>query len=249
MRNNKLLLGALFLLAVFTSYTAFSQSGATQKNKGSTNGHVAFWTTDDNQIIELSTNLIVPDEPAHFGTLFVWPGIQPRKANHPIGNGVLQSVLTWGPSCAPGIQPPAYSTWWISAQYVNNTRKEPDDCLGGPIMDVRPGDNLSIQIKFSGSNWTQTIHNPRNGAIAGFKFDIQNQVQKFAYFDIELGRDGGPPVSDAIFTQTMMEFETPDNLNCTVKEIGDEDSTTPPVVLNGGKQCYIEKIVLKSPVK
>ena len=56
------------------------------------------------QIVALSTVLTVPAKPPASGTLFLWPGLQPLPGGanfNPIGNGVLQPVLTWGGTCAP----------------------------------------------------------------------------------------------------------------------------------------------------
>ena len=66
---------------------------------------VVYQAVVGSQLVGLSTQLAVPSEPAKRGTLFLWPGVQPDTGalNYlPISNGVLQPVLTWGPSCAPG---------------------------------------------------------------------------------------------------------------------------------------------------
>ena len=72
-----------------------------------------------NEFVDLRTTLTVPAPPPATGTLFLWPGLDPAPGGRnflPIDNGVLQPVLTWGASCAPGQQPIQYSTWWISGQ-------------------------------------------------------------------------------------------------------------------------------------
>lgn len=87
---------------------------------------VYFNIPSSNLITYMQVEMTVPPKPNPGGAVFVWPGLQPGGANYqPIGNGVLQSVLTWGKSCAPTSQPPAYSTWWISAQYVNTMGNYP----------------------------------------------------------------------------------------------------------------------------
>jgi hypothetical protein len=124
-----------------------SATGSSLAYQPGENGHVAFGTPPINRITRLTTKLVVPPRPEPVGTLFLWPGLQPHSQGEnflPIDNGVLQPVLTWGPSCAPGEKPRAYSTWWISAQYVNTFGRHRGytDCQGGPIMRVKPGDTL-----------------------------------------------------------------------------------------------------------
>jgi hypothetical protein len=56
-----------------------------------------------NQVLSFKTTLQVPKTPTARQTLFIWPGLQSRdRAADParIGNGLLQPVLTWGPSCS-----------------------------------------------------------------------------------------------------------------------------------------------------
>jgi hypothetical protein len=104
--------------------------------------------------------MVVPPAPPASGTLFLWPGLQPDGVNfEPIDNGVLQPVLTWGPSCAPGKQPRTYSTWWISGQYVNTNGQVSGytGCAGGTFMSVNVCDTLDIDMVLSGTNWIQTI--------------------------------------------------------------------------------------------
>lgn len=118
------------------------------------------WAQSPRQIVRLQTTMVVPPKPPASGTLFLWPGIDPDGANFdPINNGVLQPVLTWGPSCAPGTQPLDYSTWWISGQYVNTNGNVSGytGCDGGPIMSVNVCDTLNMDIALAGTVWTQTI--------------------------------------------------------------------------------------------
>ena len=146
------------------TYNRPSTTGRTQASRVDVSGYggIGFDVEATNQVVYMETTLIVPPKQAHQGTIFLWPGLQPGGANfYPIDNGVLQSVLTWGPSCAPGNQPPAYSTWWISAQYVNTYGNLTGytGCLGGPIMAVNPGNQLLIQFKLNGTVWTQIVTN------------------------------------------------------------------------------------------
>ena len=47
----------------------------------------------------------------------LWPGLQPDGPganDQPLDNGVLQPVLTWGPTCAPNAPDgDPYGSWWI----------------------------------------------------------------------------------------------------------------------------------------
>src|SRR5262249_3603543 len=107
-------------------------------------GGVQFTLSTKNRILGLETTLTVPPKPPASGTLFLWPGLQPLpgSANFtPINNGVLQSVLTWGKTCAPNAPLDPYASWWISAQYVNTFGIEPGytGCQGGEGIDVAVG--------------------------------------------------------------------------------------------------------------
>jgi hypothetical protein len=129
------------LLFATCAYAQTSKQVDAAKSKK--NGHVAFWTTSGNEIVGLRTTLRVPAKPEPAGTIFLWPGLQPDRDGRnyfPIGNGVLQPVLTWGPSCAPGEKPRTYSTWWISGQYVNTQ----GSCLS-PL--IRPERRKACGIK------------------------------------------------------------------------------------------------------
>src|SRR6185437_548303 len=143
-------------------------------------GTVLFWANANNQIVRLQTTMVVPPEPPATGTLFLWPGLQPDGANYdPIDNGVLQPVLTWGSSCAPGKQPRAYSTWWISGQYVNTNGSDPGytGCAGGPIMSVAVGDTLDLDFSLAGTIWTQTVTDAQTGQSVSYSIDMMNQAQ------------------------------------------------------------------------
>jgi hypothetical protein len=151
-----------------------------QTNETPQNGIVSFATAPPNQIVSLHTKLIVPPLPAAAGTLFLWPGLQPTPdgAHYmPIDNGVLQSVLSWGPSCAPGKQPDPYSTWWISSQYVNTVGYYSGytDCLGGPIMAVDVGDILAIDFSFSNPFGRKLYSTCRTGNISAFISALQTK--------------------------------------------------------------------------
>ena len=143
------------------------------------NGQVSFLAAAGNEIVSLTTKLVVPTKPPNpvdpaglHGTVFLWPGLQPRPDDPnywPIGNGVLQPVLTWGPSCAPGDRPKDELSWWISAQYVNTRGNYMgyQGCYGGLIIGVEPKDTLLITMWLFRSIWTQTILNLRTNDFDG----------------------------------------------------------------------------------
>jgi hypothetical protein len=197
----------------------------------------------------LATSLRVPRTPAKNGTVFMWPGLQPASWGsnfQPINNGVLQSVLTWGPSCVKLKQPQAYSTWWISAQYVNTVGHEAnhDDCYSGPIMKVSPGDHLTINMTLSGTMWKQTVSDKETGKTVAWDEDLGGQSQNYAFFSIE-PHDGARSIPTVTFTDTMITFSHADTGNCDLQTKGIEDVVSIPLAINGGQQCSIEEITLK----
>jgi len=197
--------------------------------------------------VRLQTTLVVPPQPPASGTLFLWPGLQPNGANfEPIDNGVLQPVLTWGPSCAPGKQPRAYSGWWISGQYVNTFGSDPGytGCLGGPIMAVGVGDALNIDMALGGTIWTQTVTDPQTGQSVSYALDMMNQAQNLAYFVIE--EYSSAPVSTVVFTDTTITFGMPDAADCKLTMRGQNDYVSVPVASSDGRSCAIQEIILRA---
>jgi len=210
-------------------------------------GTVLFSANSKNQIIRLQTTLVVPPEPPPSGTLFLWPGLQPNGANYdPIDNGVLQPVLTWGSSCAPGKQPRAYSTWWISGQYVNTFGSAAGytGCQGGPIMSVGVGATLNIDIALAGTLWTQTTTDMQAGQSVTYSIDMMNQAQNLAYFVIE--EYSSAPVSAVVFTDTTITFGSPDAADCKLTMRGQNDYVSVPVPSADGRSCAIDQIILRA---
>ncbi|CAF1311369.1 unnamed protein product [Adineta steineri] len=109
---------------------------------------------DINEFIYVSVDLIVPSTTPQINnetTLFIWPGLSPWGHDfEPIGNGVLQPVLTYGSSCAPNQNDIDPYQWWISAQYVNTDGNKTGfmGCFGGDAMTV----NVAI-IRRYGLQW------------------------------------------------------------------------------------------------
>ena len=230
-------------------YTAPAAQVGTQAPGGTVSGYgtVLIWASSPRQIVRLQTTMVVPPKPPASGTLFLWPGIDPDGANFdPINNGVLQPVLTWGPSCAPGTQPRAYSTWWISGQYVNTNGNVSGytGCDGGPIMSVNVCDTLIMDIALSGTVWTQTVTDEQTTQTVTYSIDMQNQAQNLAYFVIE--EYSSAPVSEVIFTDTTITFDSADTADCKVSERGQNDYVSTPVASNGGLQCSIAQIILRA---
>jgi len=152
---------------------------------------VAWMTTPkDSYFTRFYSEMVVPAEQPHQGTLFLWPGLQSLGSSYnfePIDNGVLQPVLTWGSSCAPGHQPKQYSSWWISGQYVNTFGHHAGytGCLGGDIMSVKPGDKLHMDMYLSKSNstqgiWHQLVNNNSTGRSVSYHIDMLGQGQNWA---------------------------------------------------------------------
>ncbi|KAI8898783.1 hypothetical protein BC833DRAFT_588365 [Globomyces pollinis-pini] len=156
-----------------------------------------FSDNDKSPFVYFESTMVVPPVPTkEWQTLFIWPGIQPLegKTFAPIGNGVLQPVLTWGQSCAPdptNARIDKEKKWWISAQYVNTDSSAQDPerkgCLGGTQMSVEPDDSLVMIMELAPDNlkWIQTVKNQRTGAKVDFTIDMKGQRQGWAMFVME----------------------------------------------------------------
>jgi hypothetical protein len=192
--------------------------------------------------------LTVPTKPkANTGTLFLWPGLQPGGANYdPIDNGVLQPVLTWGPTCAPNAPKNSYSSWWISAQYVNTYGKDTGytGCLGGDGMNVQVGDALQIVMTLNGTVWHQAVTDVSLKQSVSYDLDMLGQAQNYAEFVIEQYTQD--PATDVIFTATTITLENAEATACQPTMRGTNDFFTDPVASADGKQCSIDRIVLRA---
>jgi hypothetical protein len=218
-------------------------------------GWVELTTAAQNQLVGLDTTLVVPTKPPASGTLFLWPGIQPDgpgSMDLPINNGVLQPVLTWGPTCAPNAPSGSpYASWWISAQYVNTNlaMTSPEfamygGCHGGPGMDAAVGDSLKISMTLSGENWTQTVTDAQSGQSVSYAIDMMNQVQDIGEFVIE--GDSQEPVSDVIFMSTTLTFASSQPAACQPQFRGTNDYFSAPQASTDGLHCCIQKIILRA---
>ena len=211
-------------------------------------GMVEFNVSTQTQILALHTSLTVPAKPPPSGTLFLWPGLQPLpggKNYNPIGNGVLQPVLTWGGTCAP-TAPNTYDSWWISAQYVNTYGSDQGHtgCLGGQGMDVAVGDQLDIAMTLSGTSWNQTVVDRPSGHTATFDIDMAGQAQDWGIFTIE--SDGSEPISDVVFTDTTLTLAAADGAACQPSTRGQDDYFSAPQISMDGKTCCVSKLILRA---
>ncbi|WP_097235655.1 hypothetical protein [Streptomyces sp. 1331.2] len=216
---------AASILAGTTAKASVSPGGGADKAGGTAGsvhnqGRVNLYTPASNQIVGLSTSFVVPPMPSKVGTTFLWPGLEPVDNGvnfEPIGKGVLQPVLTWGPSCAPAAGKPAeaYSSWWISGQYVNTLGSQPGDqgCFSGAAMLVKPGDKLEVDLKLESASgqWVQTIGD--KGKRVSFSFDLQGQAQDRVMFYIE-NYDGAPYAGPLSFSHTTVTFAKADSSTC-----------------------------------
>ncbi len=211
-------------------------------------------TNSNNQVVEFRTVLSVPATPPASGTLFLWPGLQPIHAStnfDVLDNGVLQPVLTWGPTCAPGSPAQSYKSWWISGQYVNTniTSSSPNysayhDCHGGPGMTVAVGDDLDLVFALQGTSWTQTVTNRRTSQSVSYAIDLLGQGQNMAEFVVE--EYSSTPVSDVIFTSSVITFASPAKTACQPAQRGVEDYFSAPRASADGLRCCIDKVILRA---
>ncbi len=226
----------------------------TASNAGGSQGRgyasVQFTLSAGNQISSLRTTLETPVKANGNSTLFVWPGLEPLQGQNyaPIGTGVLQPVLTWGGSCAPGSpQVGSVTNWWISAQYVNTLGSDPDyqGCKGGSVMNVGFGDPLLIEMSLSGTVWSQVVTDQVNGKSVDFDIDMMSQPQRWALFEIEMPTSTRP-ASDVVFTNTVLTFATPEPNACQPSSRGTNDYFSAPVASSDGLRCCVSRLVLRA---
>jgi hypothetical protein len=204
------------------------------------------------EILSLKTTMRVPATPSSMQTLFVWPGLQ-SKAGAPdparIGNGVLQPVLTWGPSCAPSApRGQWYDAWWMAGMYVNVTTGAagPSGCAGGDYMTTEVGDLLAIDMSVNGTEWTQTVTNGRTMTSVDFTIDLEGQVQNSAMWVIEVpSGETIRPSEDVVFTESVLTFASPVT-TCQPTQAGTTDDFSAPILSPDGLHCCYETITLRA---
>jgi hypothetical protein len=202
-------------------------------------------------ILSLKTKMIVPATPSQRQTLFVWPGLQSKAgAADPagIGNGVLQPVLTWGPSCAPRAPAQPYAAWWMAGMYVNVTTGAAGitGCAGGDYMATEVSDVLDIDMSVDGTEWTQTITNERTMTSVDFTIDLEGQVQNSAMWVIEVpSGETIRPAEDVVFTDSVLTFASPVT-DCQPTQAGSTDDFSAPIRSVDGLHCCYETITLRA---
>ena len=211
---------------------------------------VGYTTTLQSLLVRLQTKMTGPAKPPPTGTVFLWPGVQPLRGGPnfaPINNGVLQPVLTWGSSCAPG-SPRGFDSWWISGLYVNISTTLPShrSCHGGPVMRVNVDDVLDIDIALTGTVWKQTIKNLTTGQQVDYAIDMKRQEQGLAYFDIELPT-ATKPVADTVFTESVLTFSSPRTGACVPITQGATDFVSKARLSADKTKCCIDRITLRAP--
>lgn len=202
-----------------------------------------------NEFTSLRTMMVVPAEPPPTGVIFLWPGLQPLpsgKNYQPIGNGVLQPVLTWGQSCAPGA-PSGHDTWWISPVYVNVTSFDSNfrGCHGGPVVLTEVGDQLQMDITLDGTQWLQKVIDVDTKKSTEYTLDLQGQAQGRAFFVIEL-QTNAKPTEDIVFTKSVLTMAMPQPEACTPLRMGMRDYASKARVSADGKHCCIDRVVLRA---
>jgi hypothetical protein len=202
-----------------------------------------------NKITRFQTILPVPKVPSARSTLFIWPGLQHSGGADParIGNGVLQPVLTWGPSCNPNAYAKGndYAGWWISAMYVNLSGAAGlGGCAGGDAMDVAVADRLYIDFAVKGTEWTQTVVNLNNKKTVDFTFDLEGQDQNWVIWDIETPGTSRP-AEDTFFEKSVITFTSPVT-SCQPSSAAEVDYFSAPILSPDGLNCCYEKMILKA---
>jgi hypothetical protein len=214
--------------------------------RGGGYGNTNLQLSGEAEFLSARSTLIVPKEPSPSrGTLFLWPGLQPLRQDSTVGYGVLQPVLTWGSSCAPGSLSQG-DGWWISAQYVGTPPGSFSvNCKGGKTMKVDIGDKIDIVMELQGTNWVQTLTNQRNGESVDFKIDLKGQKQQWLLHQIEQPTTVKPS-EDVIFESVSAKLSESQPKACYPNAKGTNDYFSPPRASADGKTCCISKIILRA---
>ena len=193
----------------------------------------------DNPIVYFKSSFTVPKKPsssADYEWLYIWPGLQPDPYNlDQPGIGVIQPVLTISPKqfvhCS-GYNNDA-DTWWISAQYVNNSLQP--SCFWDKkslINNLSVGDLITVKMINKGNkgNWVQNITiasknttsqidsmvntvNDQNVSLERVIDGPFKQDQKLAEFAIEhYPNDWYPNITNYEFTNIIVKTYKKDGL-------------------------------------
>lgn len=212
---------------------------------------VKYMAPAPNQLLSLKTTMQVPALPKSRQTLFVWPGVQSKGGSADpanVGNGVLQPVLTWGPSCAPRAPRSPYAGWWMAAMYVNVTTRVPGllGCLGGDFMMTEVGDLLEIDMSLRGASWVQTVTDLRTKQAVDLRLDLKGQIQNIGMWVVEVPSGlTVRPSADVVFTKSVLTFSSPVK-SCQPTQAGSADSFSAPVLSRDGMHCCYDEIILRA---
>jgi hypothetical protein len=214
-------------------------------------GAVKYLAASGIEIVNMKTTLKVPKTPTQKQTLFIWPALQCRGAADParVQNGILQPVLTWGPSCNPKL-PSAEQyneKWWIAGMYVNVSSRVagPSGCTGGDFMLPEVSDLLDIEITLKGMTWTQTVVNQRNNEKVDFSIDLMGQVQNWATWAVEVPSGSSvAPAEDTVYLKSVLTFNKPVT-SCQPDQAGKNDYFSAPILSPDGLHCCYDEIVMR----
>ena len=231
-------------------------------------GGVGFAAVDAVPIVSIATTLLVPATSPPQGELAIWPGLQPDGPGGPVGVGVLQPVLSWGPTCglAPdgGVGPLApYASWYAFPVYTSSGQETqgalPDggDMCGSPLtaythgfINVMPGDTLKMTLDLMGTTWRQTITDNATGQSVALDVSLDGQAQTSALFSIEVRRNAPNPVyptGPVQFTSTVITFSKPTTVeSCQPRGMGLTDTVSTPVLSVDGTHCCVASMTLRT---
>jgi hypothetical protein len=239
--------------------TAYGPTPPIMEPPGELGYQADFYVAPPNQLVGLQTTLTVPPLPpvpsGSGAALFLWPGLGPatNSANfNPINDGVLQPVLSWGNSCAPTPQPAAFSSWWISGQYVNTFGMDPGytGCFSGDSLLVNPGDALLINMALNSSTgiWIESVTDANTNQSINFSITMQSQGQNWAYFAMEFWY-GAVIHTPVLFSNTTLTFQSADTQDwCSNSQGANSAYTfTPPAPQNSSMQCFLTSVALAQP--
>ncbi len=205
-----------------------------------------------NSFTQVTTTLTVPSEPPAAGAVIVWPGLEPtdnasNTTFQPIQTGTLQTVLSWGTTCAPGTQPTPFSTWWISGQYTNFQGEETGftGCQSGSIMAVNPGDSLVETLTEVGTEWNEQVSDTTTNQSVSFNIDLGGQTQNTLFFYVQ--GSGQNPVGPVSFTNTSFTTSSAFSsaTSCELAPAGtvEQDAQSSPTL--SGDTCSIASLTLQ----
>lgn len=224
-----------------------SKSSTTRDLTNSRNLALTVYTVaPPNRIVNFKTTMLVPKTPTQRSTLFIWPGLQHSGGADPgrIRNGVLQPVLTWGPSCSRTASN-NYMNWSIAGMYVNlsSSAAGPSGCASGASLQAVPGERLDVDFNLSGTTWTQTITSRTSMKKVDFTIDLKGQDQNWAIWDIETP-GSSRPAEDTLFEKSVVTMAQPVT-SCQPSIAAKVDYFSAPILSPDGLHCCFETVILK----